>query len=174
MRGCEAQINRVGLVGVLTCSITLTPLNLLAKELIGVASWYGPGFEGRVTASGKRFDSNRLTLASLDLPLGTKVKITNLRNGRQVNAIVNDKGPYTRGRRFDVSKGVARRLRFTRKGITKVKVKVIRKGLLVKNRRSLEEKVKGRTIRTAWSLSNRNKVRKGKKWSPAPKGESAA
>jgi rare lipoprotein A len=161
MRSCEEQINWVRLAGVLTFSIILTPSNLLAKELIGVASWYGPGFEGRVTASGKRFDSNRLTLASLDLPLGTKVNITNLRNGRRVDAIVNDKGPYTRGRRFDVSKGVARRLRFTRKGITKLKVKVIRKVLLAQNRRSLQEKVKGRTIRTSCSLSKRNKVRKG-------------
>lgn len=161
MRCCEQQINWVGLVGILTFSIILTPPNLLAKELVGVASWYGPGFEGRVTASGKRFDSNRLTLASLDLPLGTKVKITNLRNGRHVDAIVNDKGPYTKGRRFDVSKRVAQRLGFAREGIGKVKVKVIRKGLLAQNRGSLGEKIKGRSIRTSWSLSNRNKVRKG-------------
>jgi rare lipoprotein A len=161
MRNCEEQITWVVLVGVLTFSTILTPLNLLAKELVGVASWYGPGFEGRVTASGKRFDSNRLTLASLDLPLGTKVNITNLCNGHQVNATVNDKGPYTKGRRFDVSKAVAQRLGFAQKGIAKVKVKVIRKGLLAQNRGSLEEKVKGRTIRTSWNLSNRNKVRKG-------------
>jgi len=161
MSYCEEQFDCVRIVGILTFSIILAPPNLLAKELIGVASWYGPGFEGRVTASGKRFDSNRLTLASLELPLGTKVNITNLRNGRQVGAIVNDKGPYTKGRRFDVSKGVAQRLGFTRKGVAKVKVKVIRKGLLAQNRGSLEEKVKGRSIRTSWSLSNRNKVRKG-------------
>ncbi len=161
MRNCEEQINWVGLVGILTFSIIVTPPNLLAKELIGVASWYGPGFEGRVTASGKRFDSNRLTLASLELPLGTKVNITNLRNGRQVDAIVNDKGPYTKGRRFDVSKGIAQRLGFTRKGIAKVKVRVIRKGLLAQNRGSLGDRVKGRSIRTSWNLSNRNKVRKG-------------
>ena len=161
MRCCEEHINWVGLVGILTFSIILTAPNLLAKELIGVASWYGPGFEGKVTASGKRFDSNRLTLASLGLPLGTKVNITNLRNGRQVVAIVNDKGPYTKGRRFDVSKGVAQRLGFTREGIAKVKVKVIRKGLLAQNRGSLQEKVKNRSIRASWSLSNRNKVRNG-------------
>jgi rare lipoprotein A len=158
MRFCEQQINWAG-AGILTFSIILTPPNLLGKELIGVASWYGPGFEGRVTASGKRFNSNRLTLASLDLPLGTKVNIINLRNGRQVDAIVNDKGPYSKGRRFDVSKGVAQRLRFTREGIAKVKVKVIRKGLLAQN--SLGDKLKGRSIRTSWILPNRNRVRKG-------------
>lgn len=148
-------------MGILTFSIILTPPNLLAKELIGVASWYGPGFEGRVTASGKRFDSKRLTLASLELPWGTKVNVTNLRNARQVDAMVNDKGPYTKGRRFDVSKGIAQRLGFTQKGIAKVKVKVIREGLLVQNRGSLGDRVKGRNIRTSWNLSNRNKVRKG-------------
>ena len=161
MRECEGQIIWVGLVCALTLSIIWMPLDLLAKELIGIASWYGPGFEGRVTASGERFDSNRLTLASLALPLGTKVNVTNLRNGRRVNATVNDRGPYAKGRRFDVSKAVARRLGFTQTGMAKVKVKVIHRGILAQNRGSLEGRVKGRTIRTCWSLANRNKVRNG-------------
>src|SRR5262245_410814 len=77
---------------------------------IVVASWYGTGFHGRRTASGQVFDQERLTAAHKTLPFGTKLRVTNLRNGRSVLVTVTDRGPYVRNRQLDVSFGAARRL----------------------------------------------------------------
>src|SRR5260221_323263 len=60
----------------------------------GMASWYGPGFHGKHTANGEIYDQNDLTAAHQTLPLGTRVAVTNLQNGRQVEVRVNDRGPY--------------------------------------------------------------------------------
>ena len=98
----------------------------LAGQMVGVASWYGLKFEGRQTASGEVFLSRRLTLASRVIPLGSIVEITNLGNGKRVKARVNDRGPYIKGRGFDVSRAVARRLGFQKAGLAKVKVRVLR------------------------------------------------
>ena len=76
----------------------------------GKASWYGPGFHGRKTASGERFNQNELTAAHRKLPLGTKATVTNLRNGKTVEVEINDRGPYARGRILDLSKAAAERL----------------------------------------------------------------
>jgi len=100
----------------------------LSGPLTGVASWYGPGFEGRKTASGERFRSRGLTLASRLLPLGSTVEITNLANGKRLTARVNDRGPYVEGRKFDVSRGVARKLGFQRQGLARVKVRLVEPG----------------------------------------------
>lgn len=72
---------------------------------IGTASWYGPGFHGRKTASGERFNQHGLTAAHKTLPLGSRVKVTNLANGHSVIVRINDRGPYTRGRIIDLSRG---------------------------------------------------------------------
>ena len=77
---------------------------------IVVASWYGTGFHGRRTASGQVFDQERLTAAHKTLPFGTKLRVTNLRNGRSVLVTVTDRGPFVRNRQLDVSFGAARRL----------------------------------------------------------------
>lgn len=69
----------------------------------GIASWYGPGFQGKKTASGERFNTHALTAAHKTLKFGTKVKVTNLNNGRSVFVTINDKGPYVRGRVIDLS-----------------------------------------------------------------------
>lgn len=76
----------------------------------GKASWYGPGFHGRRTASGERFNRNRHTLAHRGLPFGTRLEITNLKNGRKAVGRVNDRGPHVRGRVVDLSEALARRL----------------------------------------------------------------
>jgi rare lipoprotein A len=74
----------------------------------GKASWYGPGFHGRRTASGERFNTNDLTAAHKTLPFGTKVKVTNTKTGQSVVVRINDRGPYAHGRVIDLSKASAR------------------------------------------------------------------
>jgi len=73
----------------------------------GMASWYGPGFHGRRTASGETFNSSGLTAAHRYLPFGTRVRVTNLRNGRSVVVRINDRGPFSGGRVIDLSRGAA-------------------------------------------------------------------
>ena len=94
------------------------------KTITGKASWYGPGLQGRETASGKRFDQNQSTAASNRLPLGTKAKVTNLRNGRSVKVRINDCGPNVDGRKIDLSRKAARHLAMTHEGVAPVKIKV--------------------------------------------------
>src|SRR5262245_18636559 len=74
----------------------------------GIASWYGPGFHGRRTANGEVYDQHDLTAAHPSLPLGTRVMVTNLTNGRAVDVRVNDRGPYVGGRVIDLSYAAAR------------------------------------------------------------------
>jgi len=73
----------------------------------GKASWYGPGFHGKRTASGERFDMNDLTAAHRTLPFGTRVRVLNTQNGREVVVRINDRGPLKRGRIIDLSKAAA-------------------------------------------------------------------
>jgi len=73
----------------------------------GKASWYGPGFQGKRTASGERFDMNELTAAHRTLPFGTRVRVHNTRNGREVVVRINDRGPHIRDRIIDLSKAAA-------------------------------------------------------------------
>jgi rare lipoprotein A len=73
----------------------------------GRASWYGPGFHGRRTASGERFDMNDLTAAHRTLPFGTRVRVLNAQNGREVVVRINDRGPRIRHRIIDLSKAAA-------------------------------------------------------------------
>lgn len=89
----------------------------------GMASWYGPGFHGRRTASGERFSRHRLTLAHRGLPFGTRLEIVNLKNGRRFVGRVNDRGPHVRGRVVDLSEALARRLGI--RGIGRVRCVVI-------------------------------------------------
>jgi rare lipoprotein A (peptidoglycan hydrolase) len=86
------------------------------------ASWYGGGFARRPTASGERFDPNRLTGAHRTLPLGTKIRVTNMHNGRSVLVTINDRGPYIRNRELDLSYGAARELGMVRRGVARVRI----------------------------------------------------
>ncbi len=69
----------------------------------GIASWYGPGFQGRKTANGERFDTHEMTAAHKTLPFNTMLKVTNLENGKSTIVRVNDRGPYAKGRIIDLS-----------------------------------------------------------------------
>lgn len=73
----------------------------------GRASWYGPGFHGRRTASGETFNTNALTAAHRTLPFGTKVRVVNKKTGKSVIVRINDRGPYAHGRVIDLSKASA-------------------------------------------------------------------
>src|SRR3954452_25564045 len=79
-----------------------------AKSLqAGAASWYGPGFQGRKTANGERFNTHALTAAHRSLPFGSRVKVTNNQTGRSVVVRINDRGPFVHGRIIDLSKASA-------------------------------------------------------------------
>lgn len=92
----------------------------------GPASWYGPGFAGKRTASGERFVPCKRTAAHLTLPFGTRLKVTNLSNGRIVRVRVNDRGPYVEGRIIDLSRGAAAALGMIRAGVVEVRIEVVR------------------------------------------------
>lgn len=89
------------------------------------ASWYGPGFHGKLTANGEIYDQYALTAAHRDLPFGTILEITNPRNNKTVLVRINDRGPYIQGRQIDISKGAAMALGMVERGVIKVKVKEI-------------------------------------------------
>lgn len=91
----------------------------------GTASWYGPGFRGKPTASGEKFRPGKRTAAHRSLPLGTVVKVTHLDTGRSVRVVVNDRGPYAGDRILDLSKGAARRLDMLDAGTAHIKLKVV-------------------------------------------------
>ena len=95
------------------------------KIQVGTASWYGKQFHGRQTASGDTYDMFQFTAAHRTLPLGTLVKVTNLRNGKWVIVKVNDRGPYVGHRVMDVSYGAAQMMGFRQRGIEKVRLEVI-------------------------------------------------
>jgi rare lipoprotein A len=90
------------------------------RAVIGFASWYGYEFAWRRTASGAIFDPKLLTAAHRTLPLGSRVRVTNLRNGRSVLLTVNDRGPFRGQREIDLSLGAARTLGFVERGIERV------------------------------------------------------
>ena len=82
----------------------------IASTTVGGASWYGPGFNGRLTASGEVFNQYDITAAHRSLPFGTRVLVTNLYNGRQVTVRINDRGPYAGNRVIDLSAGAAEQI----------------------------------------------------------------
>jgi peptidoglycan lytic transglycosylase len=76
-------------------------------EQVGTASWYGPDHQGKETASGDTFDQQKLTAAHPTLPLGTKAVVTNLETGKSVQVTINDREPYVKGRKIDLSRAAA-------------------------------------------------------------------
>jgi rare lipoprotein A len=95
------------------------------KVIRGQASWYGPGFHGRKTASGEIFDQGKLTAAHKTIPLGTKAKVTNLQNGNTIEVEINDRGPYIGQREIDVSHAAANALGFVKSGLTLVRIELL-------------------------------------------------
>jgi rare lipoprotein A len=106
----------------LASSATAVPLTWTE---VGWSSWYGPESAGK-TASGERYDMNKLTAAHRTLPFNSKIKVTNLKNGKEVTVRVNDRGPNVPGRLLDLSKAAAQKLGFIGSGRTPVRVTVVR------------------------------------------------
>jgi rare lipoprotein A len=92
---------------------------------LGVASWYGKFFQGKTTASGEPFDENQLTCAHRTLPLGSVLRVTNLKNNKTVIVTVNDRGPVPENRVIDLSRAAAQALDFSDQGLAPVKVELI-------------------------------------------------
>jgi rare lipoprotein A len=92
---------------------------------VGEASWYGPGFHGRPTASGEIYNQWAMTAAHQKLPLGSVVRVTNLHDGKSAVLRITDRGPYYGDRVLDVSRKAAAKLGFVRDGITQVQIEVI-------------------------------------------------
>ena len=95
------------------------------KVQLGVASWYGPGFHGRKTSSGERYDMNQFTAAHRTLPLNTQVLVTNRLNGESVILRINDRGPYVHGRMIDLSLAAAKAIDMRDRGISPVEIRVL-------------------------------------------------
>lgn len=108
-----------------TAQATTRLTSATKAHVIGKASWYGRYFHGRPTASGEPYDMYALTAAHLTLPLGTYVRVTNLRNGRSAVVRINDRGPYIAGRIIDLSYGAARLLDMENEGIQSVRLEVV-------------------------------------------------
>ncbi len=105
---------------------TAAPVRLNARPYqVGTASWYGEDFDGKMTASGEPFNMYDLTAAHPTLPLGTMVRVTNLRNRRAVVVRINDRGPVVPGRIIDVSYTAARVLKFQGQGTQRVRLDVV-------------------------------------------------
>jgi rare lipoprotein A len=108
---------------VLLALVVLAPAALACPDPIRTrASFYGPGFQGRRTASGRVFRQEGLTAAHRFWRFGTRVRVTNLRNGRDVVVTITDRGPYVRGRGLDLSLGAWRELGATGSGVVPVRL----------------------------------------------------
>jgi rare lipoprotein A len=93
----------------------------------GIASWYGPGYHGRPTASGETYDMDHFTAAHRRFAFGTRVRVHNLDNGRSTQVRINDRGPFKKGRIIDLSRAAARDLDMVRPGTARVRVVVVAK-----------------------------------------------
>lgn len=100
-------------------------VGIVTSTLTGTASWYGPGFHGRRSASGEVFNQNDLTAAHRTLPFGTRVRVTNLRTGQQVIVRINDRGPFSRGRIIDLSAAAAGQIGLRASGVGQVQIEVL-------------------------------------------------
>ncbi len=113
----------ITVTGCATTGGSLAPAN--GGSEVGVASYYSRAHDGRPTASGARYDERDLTAAHRTLPFGTRVRVTNLANGRTIVVRITDRGPFVRGRVLDVSLQAARDLDFVRAGTARVRLEVL-------------------------------------------------
>jgi rare lipoprotein A len=119
--GAGAACDRVSTVG----EAPYTCAEARSYRVQGTASWYGSYHHGRRTANGEVFNMNAHTAAHRRLPFGTRIRVQNLANGNSVVLVVNDRGPFIRGRILDVSRQAAEDLGFLRQGLTKVRITTI-------------------------------------------------
>ena len=95
------------------------------RTQLGKASYYANKYHGRTTANGETFSQNASTAAHLELPFGTKVKVTNLANNKSVIVRINDRGPYVRGRVIDLSLGMFKKIAYPKVGVIDVSISVL-------------------------------------------------
>lgn len=101
-------------------------IKIIPRPVVVKASWYGPGFHGNDMANGERFDENNPALAAHKyIPLGTWIRVVNLRTGRSIKACVGDRGPFIRGRGLDLSKAAAKKIGMYHKGVEMVRITVL-------------------------------------------------
>ena len=94
----------------------------------GTASWYGPGFHGKKTSNGERYNQNAMTAAHKLLPFGTRLRVTNLENGRVTEVRINDRGPFVGSRIIDLSRAAAKDLGMLNKGTARVRIVALEDG----------------------------------------------
>jgi rare lipoprotein A len=99
---------------------------MLTEIQTGVASWYGPGFHGKKTANGEKFNKNKLTAAHKTLPFNTLVKVINTENGKSVTVRINDRGPYAKDRIIDLSEAAGKKIGITQTGTAFVKLLLVK------------------------------------------------
>jgi rare lipoprotein A len=109
--------------------VIAVPRSTPTPQVVGVASWYGPGFHGHRNAEGGIYHQDDLTAASVAFPLGSRVMVTNLDNGRSVEVRISDRGPFMKGRKIDLSYKAARILGMLNKGTAHVRIALISKPL---------------------------------------------
>ena len=121
----------------LSGSLSLPRLSVapIEEHAVGLASWYGQELQGNMTASGEAYDLNGLTAAHHTLPIGTTIRVTNLRNHKSLLLRVNDRGPSLGKRLLDVSWAAAQRLGFVHSGTTRVRVEVVSRPILLSAQR---------------------------------------
>jgi len=120
----------------------------------GMASWYGDHEQGRPMACGEPFNEYAMIAAHRTLPLGTEVRVTNMRNGRSVVVRIMDRGPHVAGRAIDLSKAAAERLRFTHQGLAPVRILVLNKPVRQRREAELARRPKRRHREMARSADN--------------------
>ena len=103
------------------------PQSTPTPQIVGIASWYGPGFHGHKNAAGGVYDQEDLTAASIAFPLGSRVMVTNLENGLSVEVTITDRGPFVKGRAIDLSHLAARMIGMLGPGTARVRIALISK-----------------------------------------------
>ncbi len=111
---------------------TRTQVGKTKPYQVGTASWYGANFEGKETYSGEKYNMYDMTAAHMTLPMGSYVKVTNLRNGKAVVVRVNDRGPIVPGRIIDVSYGAAQALQMKAHGLQRVRLDLVKTASVAK------------------------------------------
>jgi len=135
LRGGEGELCKYVVLRYTLCSLLLAMLFSCAPakydiqqgktaKFFLVASWYGPDFQGRPTSSGETFDMNALTCAHKEYPFGTKLRVTNTSNNKSVECVVNDRGPFIKGRDIDLSYAAAKEIDLISSGIAPVQIEV--------------------------------------------------
>jgi len=117
--GGDCLLGRIAIIAVLPAAMTAMCIGCSAPK----ASYYGGKYHGRLTASGERFNMHAMTAAHRSLPFGTRVRVTNLDNGKSVVVRINDRGPFVRGRVIDLSRAAAKKIGLT--GLAPVRVEVL-------------------------------------------------